>query len=259
MAQHCVPNDGSDICPKTQLWCTTPTEATHADSILIRMPHFKMVSDSLRVPLTSLAGAEFVKAWLEVVKTHSVLWSRNIKFGDANLWNAMYDRDLKSGVLIDYDLSVSQLMPRTRTMAFMAFELLLEGLRDRAVGAEQQYEHELEAFIWILLFVSLRCQNGEPLGQGTFNGAWMSYSYRSCYQKRCSVMTSPRLFKMGRICQSDFKDHWGLADWLISWTKLDEDGFSDPVSIWQDFVAQLRGVVEAVPTDLGYINKLVDD
>ena len=266
MAQCCIPDYGLDIFPKTQLSYTPTVQATHA-----WMPHCKMVFDSLRVPLTSLTGADFLKAWLEVVKcmyipfslllliltenhiVHAVLWSRNIKFGDPNLWNAMYDKDLKSGVLVDYDFSISRRqlsVSRSGTIPFMA----LDFFDDFKLEVERQYRHELEAFFWILSFVFMRYQNGESQ-RGTAVDSWMTSSYRACRREKAYFMWH------GLEFQSDFEDYWRLASWLLFSLRREllegEAGGSDLVSMWPAFVKQLRAV--GLKADLGYIDKLVDD
>ena len=104
-------------------------------------------------PLTSLAGARLVKAWLdsEVVKCMYMILlcllvmlkmfpSRcpciplelHLEHGDPSLWNVMYNEDLQCGVLSDFDLSVSQRQrhvpgtDRTGTIPFMAIALLAD-------------------------------------------------------------------------------------------------------------------------------------
>ena len=136
------------------------------------------VSEKL-VPLTFLAGAEFIKAWLEVVKrthlypsfswsikiifhctVHALLWSHNIKHDDSpSLWDILCNENMKSGVLIDYDFSSSLRHPcvpwqartnRTGAIPFMAIELLTDEYWNGSI--ERLYRHNLEAFIWILPF-----------------------------------------------------------------------------------------------------------
>ena len=69
----------------------------------------------------------------------------------------MYNVKLHCGVLCDYDLSISQRQPRmpgtdrTGTIPFMAIQLLTDEYWNGSM--ERLYQHELEAFIWILPFV----------------------------------------------------------------------------------------------------------
>ena len=82
----------------------------------------------------------------------------------------MYNDNLHCRVLCDYDISISRRhlrvpgMDRTGTILFMAIELLTEEYWNGSI--ERLYQHELEAFIWILPFVFLRYQN-EKSQQGT--------------------------------------------------------------------------------------------
>ena len=268
MAQYCIPGYGSDIFSKTQLYYTPTVQDTHA-----WMPHCKMVFDSLRVPLTSLSGADFLKAWLEVVKcmyippslflliltenhiAHAVLWSRNIKFGDPNLWNAMYDKDLKSGVLVDYDFSTSRRqlsVSRSGTIPFMALDLLLD---DPKLEVERQYRHELEAFFWILSFVFMRYHNGKSQRR-TAVDSWMTSSYRACLRAKLDFMW----YRWAQVnFQSDCRDHWRFSDWLLKRRELLLKGEADGSGLASisAFVKQLRAV--GLKADLGYVDKLVDD
>ena len=108
------------------------------------------VSEKL-VPLTFLAGAEFIKAWLEVVKrthlypsfswsikiifhctVHALLCSCNIKYDNfPTLWNITCNENMKSGLLIYYDFSSSlqhPCMPRARTNRTGAIRNSIHGL-----------------------------------------------------------------------------------------------------------------------------------
>jgi hypothetical protein len=85
----------------------------------------------------------------------------------------MYNEDNKYGVLNDFDLSTimkpgarnpnRQGLERTGTLPFMAVELLDEEGFDGKIP--RRYEHELESFAWVLVWVS-RCvvggQESEP-------------------------------------------------------------------------------------------------
>ena len=166
------------------------------------------VSEKL-IPLTFLAGAEFIKAWLEVVKcthiyplfpwlmkiifhckVHALLCDHDIEYDDSpSLCNIMCNGNMKSGVLIDYDFWSSLRHPwvpqagtnRTGTIPFMAVELLTDKYWNGSI--ERLYRHDLEAFIWILPFVFLRYQNGKSQ-RGTLVDQWMTSNYITCYEKK---------------------------------------------------------------------------
>ncbi|KAF8964736.1 hypothetical protein BDZ97DRAFT_860119 [Flammula alnicola] len=115
--------------------------------------------------ITNVKGGDFVKAWLEVVTCHSFLWKNYVEHGDPSLNNAMYDPSLKCGVLTDFDLSLLQWEPRvlgddrTGTIPFMALDLLSQAYWEGTL--KRYYHHELESFIWILLYTFLLYEDAE--------------------------------------------------------------------------------------------------
>jgi len=134
-------------------------------------------------PLTTLIGQHFVKAWLETVKCavdsvpvpvldcfylagHAFLWDHGIAHGDPSLWNMMYSTEHQCAVLRDYDITTPLDRPRVRgtertgTATFMALEPLCDDYWDGFM--ERQYHHELEAFIWVLRFVSFAIKTELP-------------------------------------------------------------------------------------------------
>ena len=252
-----------------------------------------------QVPLTSLSGAEFVKAWLEVVKcmwyikllslltenispfsaVHAFLWSQNIKYCDQTIWNTMYDKSLKSPVLVDYDISMSpNFVPRTVANPFTAVSLSSDEYWNGKI--EREYRHELEAFIWILSFVFLGYQNGMKAHPNRL-AQLMSFSDCAVHHKHL-IWSSIRLPVLEELCQPDYKDHVKLAEGLLNWMgRMDyasnpSDRYlrfegpqnqdlplinisNDLTSIWPAFVEQLRSVAKSFSSKLGYIDELVDD
>jgi hypothetical protein len=203
---------------------------------------------------------------------HVFLWSRGVEHGDPSLWNMMYNEELHCGVLSDFDLSVSRRNPwvpgtdRTGTIPFMALALLTDKYWNGEI--ERKYRHELEAFIWVLPFVFLRYQNGESQ-QGTPVDPWMTANYHACFNEKSGFRTFPKLPEMKERCQSDFKDHWELAQWLILLLgNIDDKTYYQSTSevndsqrlasVWPLFVERLRFAANRQP-QLGYINKLIDD
>ncbi|KDR79227.1 hypothetical protein GALMADRAFT_25577, partial [Galerina marginata CBS 339.88] len=88
---------------------------------------------------------------------HAFLWKHHVEHGDPSLSNLMYDPDTQCGVLSDFDLSVLQWEPRVTgtekmgSVPFMALEILTEDYWEGKV--QRCYHHELESFIWILVYV----------------------------------------------------------------------------------------------------------
>ena len=189
----------------------------------------------------------------------------------------MYNEDLHCGVLSDFDLSISRRHPRvpgtdrTGTIPFMALELLTDEYWNGEI--ERKYRHEMEAFIWVLPFVFLRYQNGESQ-QGTPVDPWMTANYHACFNEKNGFRNVVTLRKMERLCQSDFKDHWELAESLLSWLtdvdqssrkyrkfqrETDDSNVNVLASMWPAFVEQLKILVEQFPVQFGYLDKLVGD
>jgi len=221
-------------------------------------------------PLSSMVGANFVKAWLEIVNCHAVLWSRNFEYGDTSLWNLMYNNDLNCGVLIDHDLSRNPRhgvpgRDRTGAIPFRALALLSREYWHGNI--ERQYRHELEAFIWILPFVFLLYRNGESQ-QGTLVDPWMTPNYTDCIEKKSSFRFRA-LHSARWQCESSFVDHWILVEALVLWLAvIDERAIAKSNTetndslgltlIWPTFIEQLKLVAKRYPS-LDYLNGLVDE
>ena len=95
---------------------------------------------------------------------HRLLWAMGISHGDISFNNLMYNPETKHGILNDFDLA-SVMEPgtktppitghrRTGTLVFMALELL----KDEGINGSvaRRYYHELESFVWVLLWAGLR-------------------------------------------------------------------------------------------------------
>ena len=185
----------------------------------------------------------------------------------------MYDQDLKCGILIDYNLSISQQQPRTDTgtIPFMAIDLLTDEYWNGETV--RLYRHELEAFLWMLPFVFL-CYQNRKFQRGTPADVWMTSNYITCRKEKSDFWSSDRLNENGKLCQMDFRDHWTLAkELLLSWnerlnaTKRARDKRGETFTevensvpfLWLFFVQQLRLVAKEGPLTLIYINTLVDE
>ncbi|KAG5645652.1 hypothetical protein DXG03_005643 [Asterophora parasitica] len=82
------------------------------------------------VPLTTLSGASFMKAWFQLLKSnlkaHAIMWSKGMKHGDISLRNIACEPIAEQGVLLDFDLAIPE-WPHPRvvgTLPFMAVDLL---------------------------------------------------------------------------------------------------------------------------------------
>ncbi|KIM36710.1 hypothetical protein M413DRAFT_31540 [Hebeloma cylindrosporum] len=121
------------------------------------------------LPIHSLEPIDFWTAYWHTLCCHALLWRIGIAHGDVSLHSLMHKASNKYGVLNDFDVASvmdpgarnpnRQGLERTGTLPFMALELL------RADGFEgkvpRRYEHELESFSWILVWVSRCVHNGQ--------------------------------------------------------------------------------------------------
>ncbi|KAG0706458.1 hypothetical protein DFH29DRAFT_1022318 [Suillus ampliporus] len=125
-------------------------------------------------PITELDGEDFFNVWRQCILCHLALWKGGVLHRDVSPGNMMYYRTKEGvlmGVLNDYDLSSlatafgPQGNERTGTVPFMALDLLTpEGQQG---NVKHLYRHDLESFVWVLAWVSLRYRNGVLLPRET--------------------------------------------------------------------------------------------
>lgn len=145
----------------------------------------------------------------------------------------MYNPRDRRGVLVDYDLSIFQHLPRvprtyrTGTIPFMTIDLLRDKYWDG--DAERLFAHELEAFIWILPFVSLRYQD-QKAQKNTPVDRWITSDHNACRKAKWSWADAPDLEEAGTKVQDDFRKEWPLARRLLS---------TDFARVWKEIVTRL--------------------
>src|SRR5271154_1459235 len=164
----------------------------------------------------------------------------------------MYNPRLQCGVLGDYDLSISRRQlrvpgtDRTGTIPFMARDLLSHKYWNGEI--QRRYRHEAEALIWILPFVFLRYQNGKSQ-PGTLVDAWMTSDYIACFKEKSGFLHRTKLPEKEQLCQPDYKDHWMLAQELLSWLTNTVDEI-----IFQEVMTKRTGkTVKTLDEDLASI------
>jgi hypothetical protein len=97
------------------------------------------------------------------------------------------------GVLNDYDLSSMRDTPtgteRRGTIPFMVVDLLTkEALQGKVAHL---YRHDAESFIWVLIWVCLRYENG--VLKGTMLNEWLREDALGCHNNKASFVLSGRL------------------------------------------------------------------
>ncbi|KAG0696690.1 hypothetical protein DFH29DRAFT_1082776 [Suillus ampliporus] len=143
-------------------------------------------------PITELDGEDFFTVWRQCILCHLALWKGGVHHRDVSPANMMWYRTKNGflmGVLNDYDLSSLVITPgpqgneRTGTVPFMALDLLSpKGQRGQV---EHLYRHDLESFMWVLVWVCLRYRNGVLLPQGTRPlDEWATVGAVACGEKK---------------------------------------------------------------------------
>jgi len=194
---------------------------------------------------------------------HALLWRIGIAYGDVSLHNLIYQEDNKYGVLNDFDLSTimnpgdrnpnRQGLERTGTLPFMAVELLEDEGFDGKVP--RRYDHELESFCWVLVWVSRCVLGGQESVRPPILGEWLGNSNLAVCGAKLRFITLRQKIPTTRDYEpwSRVTDDWVLDNYL-STQKTDTE-------LLQALVAICQGCVEndpfvAVPIDVAWIDGL---
>lgn len=145
---------------REQLGIPEPTKGSRVLYILV----FRKLQ-----PITKLHGKRFFDVWKQCILCHFDLWQGGVYHRDVSPANMMwYEKDgILMGVLNDYDLSSlasahgPQGNERTGTVPFMALDLLTP--KGQGGEVKHLYRHDLESFIWVLVWVCLRYKDGTLL------------------------------------------------------------------------------------------------
>lgn len=166
-------------------------------------------------PITELKGTEFFEAWRQCIMCmwlivcgsplveimcfvgHYALWQAGVYHRDVSPGNMMWYRNgtVLMGVLNDYDLSslATALGPqgneRTGTIPFMALDLLSK--KGQRGEVKHLYRHDLESFVWVLVWVSLRYKDGRLLSRKSrpFD-EWATVDAETCGEKKSFFQTN---------------------------------------------------------------------
>jgi hypothetical protein len=129
---------------------------------------------------------------------HYALWQAGVLHRDVSPGNLMWywgEDDTLVGVLNDYDLSSLATVhgpdgnERTGTVPFMALDLLTaKGQRGEV---KHLYRHDLESFMWVLVWISLRYKDGQllPLISRPFD-KWATLPAEECGEKKASFLNA---------------------------------------------------------------------
>lgn len=130
---------------------------------------------------------------------HAFLWKHGVEHGDPSLCTVMYHPIRKCGILTDFDFSVIPCLERVLgidrigTIPFMAIELLCD--RSWPGNFTRHYQHELEAFLWMLPIVFLAYDNGTFKANTPFIHEWITSNHNICAEGKS-------YFLVGRQCEA---------------------------------------------------------
>jgi len=164
----------------------------------------------------------------------------------------MYKGNNKYGVLNDFDLSTimnpgdrhpnRQGLERTGTLPFMAVELLKNEGFDGKIP--RRYDHELESFSWVLVWVSRSVLSGQESQAPRRLHQWLNNSNDSVYMSKLAFID-----EKGEIPTTSDYESWGV----ISDTWVD---------IWDDYRKRLKSLrtqtLAAATTDTEHLQVLID-
>jgi len=132
------------------------------------------------------------------VAGHYALWQAGVYHRDVSPGNLMWYRtkgNVLMGVLNDYDLSSSadaegpQGNERTGTIPFMALDLLTEEGQEGKV--QHLYRHDLESFMWVLVWVVLRYKDGQLLPRKIRRfDKWATVDAETCGMQKSFFLTN---------------------------------------------------------------------
>jgi hypothetical protein len=186
--------------------------------------------------ITTLEGEAFVKAWLQCVKCefrfvmlpnyrasidhdtgHYIFWEGGARHQDISEGNLLVRRrgDDIFGVLNDWDLSFlegdsTDVGERTATIPFLALDLLNDSYWDGKL--EVLYRHDLESFIWILVWALFCYDKGEMISPLPLRD-WLTGDHKECYRQKLPYVADPALMS----ATQGWIDHRPIAEDLLVW------------------------------------------
>lgn len=191
--------------------------------------------------------------------------------GDVTLSNLMCKEDNRYGVLNDFDLSTimdpgsrhpnRQGLERTGTLAFMAVELLKDEGFDGKIP--WRYDHELESFTWVLVWVSRCVHNGDQIYPPHRLAQWINNNNDAVYASKIAFVVGQKSIPMT-------EDYKSLSTMLGTWVTEnflryinDESASKTPTEHLQALIGLCERSAHgdpfvAVPIEVAWINGLAD-
>lgn len=207
------------------------------------------------------------------------MWSKvGIQHTDPSIANFMYNPETGKGVLIDWDLALfiadinqdTANSERTGTIPFMALDLLATAGVEGDV--QRLYRHDLESFIWVLIWVFLRYENGKEIGNKLLD-RWLTTKFEDCLDIKTGFLTRiSQLYNIGGGSkaragwESEFEIGIAMLDWVKKFVDdreraarhLKQPGAAvieqdDPASVYKQF----WGITRCYCTEVDYLQGLL--
>ncbi|CAE7057925.1 unnamed protein product [Rhizoctonia solani] len=193
---------------------------------LLRILVFEKLFDILQ-----RTGDQFIFAWLECVRAHYLLWEEKICHLDLSLRNLrlrirQVNGELKHfGVLNDWDLGDTEgerLEPRKDLMKTILFTSL-DLLRLNAPGVvEQRYYHDIESFLWIMIwvFLAVREQEIDPVPAVA---SWRTGDALTSRAQRFDFLRMASEYGP----HPEWNDYWRMARPIAKWMSIHLEKLED--------------------------------
>lgn len=153
---------------------------------------------------------------VDVGKGHLALWNNGVHHRDISASNLMCkgEGDNLVGVLNDFDLATTQSSDpmgnqRTGTIPFMARSLLAR--KGSAGELKHIYAHDAESFIWVLVWVCLRYNNGKLLQRPPLDD-WLKADALRCAEKKSHFLLSVVHKELEEMPGVGHERNWRVAE-----------------------------------------------
>ncbi|KDN43576.1 hypothetical protein RSAG8_05953, partial [Rhizoctonia solani AG-8 WAC10335] len=217
------------------------------------------------MPITGLTGDDFVFAWLECIRCHYILWENGIRHLDLSLANLMARVQILEGkqkyfgVVKDWDLGdLQESRPKShkdlsKTIPFTSLDLLNPVSPKKQVV--QRYSHDLESFLWILIWVFLAVQE-EKVKPTEKVAGWLTGDPVASSERRSLFVLFPRRYAP----HQEWRSYWVMArkitKWFCSHIEHEDEVFDDNEPSNQNETPEerkelLRGLLEIVKERYG--------
>ncbi|KAH9890130.1 hypothetical protein C8Q73DRAFT_706798 [Cubamyces lactineus] len=251
--------------------------------------------------LSTLSNERFLRGWFQVLIAHYHNWRNGVRHRNISLGNLMCrseEKDPVCAVLNDWDLGIDARdatlthtgFEVTGTVPFMAIDLLTREAFDGKVAV--LYRHDLEAFIWVLIWAVCCYDNGkmvytvpkglykwdvrEPLVCGALKRAFLAHSTpiepaSGDWGDRFKLASLLQVFLADKVTDRQAKANTVLRqtvhqhEWLqgpgpsprSSHQTLprEQEEEDDPERVWYEFWAYLEQFKEEVPCIADFMPK----